>query len=75
VAAEFAPDATVEVIANAGHFPHKDHPQRFVKILDEFIRAHPAATYHRGHWRALLKAGRRTPMPESVVPVHQAEIA
>ena len=32
------PGCTVEVIANAGHFPHKDHPQRFVKIVNDFIR-------------------------------------
>ncbi len=31
IVAELAPGATVEVIANAGHFPHKDHPQRFVE--------------------------------------------
>ena len=75
VAAELAPGATVEVIANAGHFPHKDHPQRFVKILDEFIRTHPAASYHRGRWRSLLKNGRQLPVPATVTPVRQAEIA
>ncbi len=75
LAAEFAPGATVEVIANAGHFPHKDHPQRFVKLLDEFIRSHPAATYHRGRWRALLRNGPRVPVPGAVTPVTQAEIA
>ena len=75
-AAEFAPAATVEVIPNAGHFPHKDHPQRFVKLLDEFIRTHPAATYHRGRWRTLLKNGRRTPMPTAVATAApQSEIA
>ena len=63
IAAEIAPLATVEVIANAGHFPHKDHPQRFVKIIDEFIRMHPPAAYHRGRWRALLRAGKQTPIP------------
>ncbi|NUR06396.1 MAG: alpha/beta fold hydrolase [Nocardioidaceae bacterium] len=76
VAAELAPGAVVEVIPNAGHFPHKDHPQRFVKILDEFCRTHPAAAYHRGRWRALLRAGRPTPLPESVTPhARQSEIA
>jgi pimeloyl-ACP methyl ester carboxylesterase len=75
IAAEFAPGATVEVIANAGHFPHKDHPQRFVKIVDEFIRGNPAASYHRGRWRTLLRNGRQTPIPEAVKPAHQAEIA
>jgi pimeloyl-ACP methyl ester carboxylesterase len=75
IATEFAPGATVEVIENAGHFPHKDHPQRFVKLVDEFIRAHPAATYHRGRWRSLLKNGRQVPVPTAVAPVRQAEIA
>ncbi len=75
LAAEFAPGATVEVIANAGHFPHKDHPQRFVKLLDEFIRSHPAASYHRGRWRALLRSGPQVPVAGAVTPVTQAEIA
>lgn len=52
-----APDATVEVISNAGHFPHKDHPQRFVKLLNDFVRSTQPATYHRGRWRALLRSG------------------
>jgi pimeloyl-ACP methyl ester carboxylesterase len=63
IAAEIAPGATVEVIANAGHFPHKDHPQRFVKIVNDFIRSTQPATYHRGRWRALLRAGKQTPLP------------
>ena len=66
VAAELAPGATVEVIANAGHFPHKDHPQRFVRILDEFIRSSKPAAYHRGRWRTLLRNGPQVPTP---VPV------
>ena len=36
-AAALAPRARVEVIPSAGHFPHKDHPQRFVKVVHEFI--------------------------------------
>lgn len=57
LARRIAPEATVEVIRNAGHFPHKDHPQRFVKILNDFIRSTEPATYHRGRWRSLLKNG------------------
>jgi pimeloyl-ACP methyl ester carboxylesterase len=75
IAAEIAPGATVEVIANAGHFPHKDHPQRFVKIVDDFIRRHPPAAYHRGRWRALLKAGRQTPLPVEEAKMPTMEIA
>ena len=57
LARRIAPEATVEVIRNAGHFPHKDHPQRFVKILNDFIRSTEPAAYHRGRWRSLLKNG------------------
>lgn len=58
-AAALAPSARVEVIPNAGHFPHKDHPQRFVRIVNDFIRTTDAATYDRESWRALLEAGPR----------------
>jgi pimeloyl-ACP methyl ester carboxylesterase len=75
VAAELAPGATVEVIRGAGHFPHKDHPQRFVRILNDFVRHHPAATYHRGRWRRVLKNGGNSRPPASVTPVRQTEIA
>jgi hypothetical protein len=47
----------VEVIPNAGHFPHKDHPQRFVKILNDFVRTTVPATYSRERWRELLETG------------------
>ena len=56
-AAALAPNARVEVIPNAGHFPHKDHPQRFVKIVNDFIRSTQPASYSRARWRRLLKEG------------------
>ncbi|HET6654493.1 MAG TPA: alpha/beta fold hydrolase [Nocardioides sp.] len=74
-AAEMAPGCTVEVIGNAGHFPHKDHPQRFVKIVNDFIRTTQPAAYHRGRWRALLKAGRQAPLPENVTRLPAEDIA
>jgi pimeloyl-ACP methyl ester carboxylesterase len=54
---DLAPKARVEVIPNAGHFPHKDHPLRFAKIVHEFIRTTQPATYSRVRFRALLKSG------------------
>jgi pimeloyl-ACP methyl ester carboxylesterase len=63
LAGELAPSATVEVIANAGHFPHKDHPQRFIKILNDFVAGTEPAVYDRAHWRSLLEAGRALPTP------------
>lgn len=52
-----APKARVEVLPNAGHFPHKDHPQRFVKIVADFIRSTEPAAHTRERWRELLEAG------------------
>lgn len=56
-AAALAPSARVEIIPNAGHFPHKDHPQRFVKIVNDFIRTTEPAVYERDRWRTLLEHG------------------
>ena len=64
-AAELAPKARIEIIPNAGHFPHKDHPERFVKILHDFIRTTQPATYSRARWRRLLQQG-ATPATHSV---------
>ena len=56
-----APGAVVEVLPNSGHFPHRDHPQRFVKALNDFVRRNPPASYHRGRWRQLLRNGPQEP--------------
>jgi len=55
--AAIAPGAVVEIFADSGHFPHKDHPERFVKVMTEFIRNTDPASYHRGRWRTLLRKG------------------
>ena len=60
--AALAPNARVEVIADAGHFPHKDHPERFARIVHDFIRSTEPATYSRARFRALLKSGARPPL-------------
>ena len=65
-AARIAPGAVVEVLPNSGHFPHKDHPDRFVKIVQSFIKATQPASYHRGRWRTLLRNG-------PLEPVNRAE--
>ena len=60
-AAAVAPNARVEVIPDAGHFPHKDHPHRFVRIVQDFIRSTEPARYSRARFRALLKSGGTAP--------------
>lgn len=55
--ASLAPLARVEILPNAGHFPHKDHPERFVKIINDFCRSTEPATYSRARFRSLIKRG------------------
>lgn len=56
-AGRVAPHATVRIVPNAGHFPHRDHPERFVKILNDFARRNPPARYDHEAWRAHLRRG------------------
>ncbi len=56
-ASALAPTARVEIVPNAGHFPHKDHPERFVKIVRDFIRTTAPSQYDRERWRELLDEG------------------
>lgn len=71
-----APTARVEIVPNAGHFPHKDHPERFVKIVRDFIRSTEPAQHDRERWRKLLdEGGSRTPIQAEagespIAPVH-----
>ncbi|MCW2855013.1 MAG: hsaD 3 [Marmoricola sp.] len=64
--AAIAPGAQVEVLGNSGHFPHKDHPDLFVKILNDFVRSTQPASYHRGRWRQLLRNGPLAPVTEQL---------
>jgi pimeloyl-ACP methyl ester carboxylesterase len=51
-------DVHLEIIDGAGHFPHKDEPERFAEVVHEFIRETRPATYSRARFRNLLKTGR-----------------
>jgi pimeloyl-ACP methyl ester carboxylesterase len=56
-ASALAPTARIEVLPNAGHFPHKDHPERFAKIVRDFIRSTEPSHHDRERWRELLDEG------------------
>lgn len=56
-AARLAPQARVEVLENSGHFPHKDHPERFAEILTDFVQSTRSARYSRAMWRRHLASG------------------
>ena len=57
IARVVSPTARVEIVPNAGHFPHKDHPERFVKIVNDFVRDTEPATYSASVWRDHLARG------------------
>lgn len=57
----------VHVFEDSGHFPHRDHPEDFARIVVEFIESNAPASYHRGRWRALLRRGDQYQL-ESVDP-------
>lgn len=48
----------------AGHFPHRSDPERFLEILREFLAQTPPASYDRGRWGDLLRAGRPAGSPD-----------
>jgi pimeloyl-ACP methyl ester carboxylesterase len=57
VLSSLAPEARVEVFDDAGHLPHKAHPDRFVEFLTSFIAETQPAVYRRANIRRLLLTG------------------
>ena len=51
------PTAEVTRLEDAGHFPHRDHPDAFVDLLTGFMDSTVPATYSRARGRRLLKNG------------------
>ena len=57
VVAALASDARVEIFNDAGHFPHKDDPKRFIEFLTSFVAETKPAVYRRANIRRLLLTG------------------
>ncbi len=47
----------LEVFPDAGHFPHRDAPRRFVEVLVDFMESTQPAHVDETQWRALLRQG------------------
>ncbi len=73
--------ARIEVLPNAGHFPHKDHPERFARIVRDFIRSTAPSHYDRERWRELIEEGAFVPPIQAeagsapLTPVHSVRRA
>ncbi len=51
----------LEIFPKAGHFPHRDDPRRFVKVLADFIQSTAPAQVNEQTWRERLRSGSATP--------------
>jgi pimeloyl-ACP methyl ester carboxylesterase len=63
---EAMPGSQLEIFENAGHFPHHTEPQRFLKVIREFMDTTEPANYSAAQWRTLLRTGRGMPEPGAV---------
>lgn len=55
--AVLAPEATVTVLPDSGHFPHRDHPEEFARLLDRFVTSTAPSVYNRAKFRRMLRHG------------------
>jgi pimeloyl-ACP methyl ester carboxylesterase len=53
---ELVPGSRLEIFPDAGHFPHLDDPQRFVRLLVEFVGSTRPAQVESGRLRELLRS-------------------
>lgn len=56
VAAEL-PDVVLEVLPRAGHIPHRNDPQRFVQVVEEFLTSTRPCAFDPYAWRVMLASG------------------
>ncbi len=52
------PGSQLELFQDAGHFPHRDDPQRFTALLRRFVADTEPVDWSPERWRELLRAGR-----------------
>lgn len=51
------PESRLEIFPDAGHFPYRDDPQRFVRVLVDFIESTAPARTDEQTWRQRLRNG------------------
>jgi pimeloyl-ACP methyl ester carboxylesterase len=49
------PGSRLKIFPDAGHFPHRDDPRRFVEVLVDFMQSTKPALTDESHWRTLLE--------------------
>jgi pimeloyl-ACP methyl ester carboxylesterase len=65
------PDSRLEIFENSGHLPFRDHPDRFVEVVERFIDSTQPADHDQDVLRSLLRTGTReatAPEPVDAAP-------
>jgi pimeloyl-ACP methyl ester carboxylesterase len=57
------PGSRLEVFPGVGHFPHSEEPERFVAIVDDFMRGTRPSHVTAETWRRILAARERPQRP------------
>jgi hypothetical protein len=52
------PGSRLEIFDDAGHFPFRTDPARFVGLLEDFCAETEPSTWSAEQWRELLRSGR-----------------
>jgi pimeloyl-ACP methyl ester carboxylesterase len=53
------PSSQLEIFDDAGHFPHHSDPDRFVRIVSDFMERTAPASFDAEEWRRRLRRGRQ----------------
>jgi pimeloyl-ACP methyl ester carboxylesterase len=69
------PGSRLEIFPEAGHFPFRSDPRRFVELVEQFLAEGPPAAHDRERWRHLLRAGRPDPARALPAPAEAVEAA
>lgn len=75
------PTSRIHIFDRSGHFPHKDQPETFIRLVRDFCAETEPAPYHRGKWRALLRRGEqpiafnRPPNPHTISATPESAVS
>ena len=57
LAAEALPGSKLEIFEDAGHFPHRSDPERFVEVVRAFLKDSAPSQFESDVWRDRLRRG------------------
>jgi pimeloyl-ACP methyl ester carboxylesterase len=72
LAHEAMPGSRLEVFNGAGHFPYRSDPERFVAVVEDFLRTTSPADWNPLQWRDLLRTGPAREEQAMGSPAHAA---